>query len=477
MPGGPLTSAEQELWDAYPRGDRVDLTGRPDREVRAAVIARLLLGAVPSEDGHIPAVRLRGALITDELDLTAGDVDCQMRLESCVFDATPLFGNTRIKKLMFLDCVLPGFQGTGLRTEAALRFTRTVINGQLQLRRAQLAGGLILNEAQITAQDAAFAVFASGMAIEAGLFARNARIEGGVRLAGSRINGGVFLEGAELINPGRLALDGQNIVVTDALECSHGFQAEGTVKLRGARVEGTVSFDRAARLSSPDRLAVQLSHSDIAELILTPAEPIEGIVSMSYARIGVLLDRTEVWPAQLRLDGLVYESLRVGDPDQRLDWVNRDPDGFRAQPYEQLSAWALRDGREDLARRAQLMKFRRRRRSQPLHTRAWGALLDYTVGYGYRPWLAAAWLAVIVAAGTTIFSLIPPRPLKEPAELPDFQSLIYVVDLLIPIGAFGLRGAWDPVGWTQWAAYAIIGSGWILATALIAGVTRVLRPA
>ncbi|GAB2821277.1 oxidoreductase [Actinocorallia aurea] len=477
MPGGPLNSAEQELWDAYPRGELVDLTGRPDREVGAAVIARLLLGAVPREDGYIPAVRLRGALITGLLDLASGDVDCEFALTSCVLDTTPSFGNTSIRRLMFLDCALPGFAGAGLRTEAALRFTGSVIAGQLTLDRAQLAGGLVLNGTTITAQNENFAVFAGDMAVESGLFARNARIEGGMRLARSRVNGGVFLEGAELLNPGRFALDGQNIVIGDALECSHGFRADGTVKLRGARVEGTLSFDQAARLSSPGRLAIQLSHSDVAELILTPAAPIEGIVSLSYAKIGVLLDRTDVWPAQLRLDGAVYESLRVGDPEARLDWVDRDPDGFRAQPYEQLSAWALRDGREDLARRAQLMKFRRRRRSQPLRTRMWGALLDYTVGYGYRPWLAAAWLAAIITAGTAIFTAIPPRPIKEAAELPDFQALIYVVDLLIPIGAFGLRGAWDPVGWTQWAAYAIIASGWILATALIAGVTRVLRPA
>ncbi|MDX6741911.1 hypothetical protein [Actinocorallia sp. A-T 12471] len=476
MPAGSLTGAEQELWDAYPRGTLVDLTDRPDREVGAAVIARLLLGAAPAEDGHIPAVRLRGAVVTGMLDLTAGDVECSLRLMECVLDAAPSFRNTRIRELMLLDCALPGFLGLGLRTEATLRFDRSVIDGQLELRRAQLAGGLILNGARITAQDETFAVFASGMAIEAGLFARDARVTGGMRLAGSRINGGLFLEGATLANSGRFALDGHNLVVTDALECSHGFSAEGTVKLRGARVEGTVSFDRAARLSAPGGLAIQLSHSDVAELILTPREPIEGVVSLSYARIGVLLDQTDVWPAQLRLDGAVYESLRIGDPEQRLDWVNRDPDGFRSQPYEQLSAWALRDGREDLARRAQLMKFRRRRRSQPPHTRFWGALLDVTVGYGYRPWLAAAWLAVIIAAGTVVFSLVPPRPIKEPAELPDFQALVYVVDLLIPIGAFGLRSAWDPVGWTQWAAYGIIASGWILATALIAGVTRVLRP-
>jgi hypothetical protein len=44
------------------------------------------------------------------------------------------------------------------------------------------------------------------------------------------------------------------------------------------------------------------------------------------------------------------------------------------------------------------------------------------------------------------------------------------------VSVFELRGAWEPVGWTQWVANLLIASGWILATALIAGGTRVLRP-
>lgn len=44
------------------------------------------------------------------------------------------------------------------------------------------------------------------------------------------------------------------------------------------------------------------------------------------------------------------------------------------------------------------------------------------------------------------------------------------------MSAFEQRGPWEPVRWTQWLANFLIASGWILATALIAGGTRVLRP-
>jgi hypothetical protein len=69
----------------------------------------------------------------------------------------------------------------------------------------------------------------------------------------------------------------------------------------------------------------------------------------------------------------------------------------------------------------------------------------------------------------------PPRTLREPQERPHFHALIYTLDLMLPIETFGQRSAWDPVGWTCWPAWSLTGAGWLLATALISGVARVLR--
>jgi hypothetical protein len=43
------------------------------------------------------------------------------------------------------------------------------------------------------------------------------------------------------------------------------------------------------------------------------------------------------------------------------------------------------------------------------------------------------------------------------------------------IRAFGLRNAYASTGPAQWLAGALIAAGWILATAVIAGVTRTVR--
>jgi hypothetical protein len=71
---------------------------------------------------------------------------------------------------------------------------------------------------------------------------------------------------------------------------------------------------------------------------------------------------------------------------------------------------------------------------------------------------------------------VHPHSIKQPGEKPHYNAFAYTLDLLVPVSMFGQRDAWDPAGWTQWLAYALIVTGWMLATALIAGVTRVLRP-
>jgi hypothetical protein len=61
------------------------------------------------------------------------------------------------------------------------------------------------------------------------------------------------------------------------------------------------------------------------------------------------------------------------------------------------------------------------------------------------------------------------------APAPPFNAFTYTLDLLIPLGAFGLRSAYASAGAAQWLADALIAAGWILATAFIAGITRAIR--
>ncbi|WP_433475957.1 hypothetical protein ACQPZP_02305 [Spirillospora sp. CA-142024] len=484
MPQPPgLNDAERRLWNAFPTGATVVLGEDrpagplPERIVRAEIITRLLLGAGESRTGAVAAVRLRGAYVTGKLDVSGGVVEHELLLSDCRLVDEPDFSNAETRQLRLAACRMPGFDGGGLRADGYLSLSDSEIEGEIRLPRAQLSGGLRMNRTRVTASAPdKWAVFGGGLVVDVGAFIRDAEITGGVRFVGARMNGGLFMERTTLSNPGRIALDAQNMVVEDAAEFSNGFKAFGTVRLRSARFNGILSFSRGhLDATEPARMALHASHIQADELILWPEEKIRGRVMLSYSRIDMVMDHPSIWPDELLLNGLTYQTLRGGEFKDRLSWVARDKE-FHLQPYEQLAAWYHSIGHDDLARKVQLAKLRARRRRLNPVGRAWNHLLDWTVGFGYRPWLAFAWFAALLAVGTTVFSIEQPRPVKPGNELPSFHALIYTLDLLIPLDTFGQQLSYDAVNWSRWVAYGLVTTGWVLATALIAGVTRVLRP-
>jgi hypothetical protein len=183
-------------------------------------------------------------------------------------------------------------------------------------------------------------------------------------------------------------------------------------------------------------------------------------------------------PSEIWLNGFTYDVIRHPTGrvpvTERIDWVSRGPFGYQPQPYEQLAGFYRRAGYDDDARRVLLAKQRHRRTTLNAPGRAAGRLLDITVGYGYRPWLAAIWLAVLLIIGTIVYTFDHPHAVPG-AAAPPFNAFTYTLDLLIPIGAFGLRNAYAATGATQWLADALIAAGWLLATAVLAGITRTLR--
>src|SRR5207247_10494408 len=98
-----LSPAERALWDAFPRGESVDLTtgdqafdepgqsGRwsQGRVVRAEVLVALLAGAREAGPGRVAAVRLSGARIAGSLNLGHAHVKVPLELSGCAFDEVP----------------------------------------------------------------------------------------------------------------------------------------------------------------------------------------------------------------------------------------------------------------------------------------------------------------------------------------------------------------------------------------------------
>jgi hypothetical protein len=114
------------------------------------------------------------------------------------------------------------------------------------------------------------------------------------------------------------------------------------------------------------------------------------------------------------------------------------------------------------------------RRTRSLAPRIWGILQDVTVGYGYRPRRALAWIGFLLAAGSVVFSVAPPPALQADAA-PHFNGIIYTLDLMLPVVNLGQKYAFNPGGPEQWLSYFFIAAGWTLATTVAAGAARVLQ--
>ncbi|MFB9681774.1 hypothetical protein [Streptosporangium vulgare] len=388
--------------------------------------------------------------------------------------------------------------------------------GEVLLRGARVAGSLRFAQASLAnpgrrALNAPLMEIGSGLRLTPGFVAN-----GEVFLDSTQVRGSVNLDGGTLSNPGATALSLRRLGVTGRLSCSEGFRADGEIVLINARIEGSLDFHGAALSNPGGRVLslweviagggidccegfaatgdVSIRNSQIAATLCLAETTIDGdlhlrgvdaaslkigpqtellrAVDLRHSRVGVLDDAPSRWPAHVLMNGFTYDSLEAPLPvRERLDWLARE--AYQPQPYEQLAAVYRRQGHDEAARDVLLAKQRRRRSGQRLGARLWGYVQDWTVGYGYRPFRAALWLAALLLIGTVVFTAHQP-PAFKPGEAPPFNAFLYTLDLLLPIISFGQESSFGPRGAQQWLAAAMITAGWILATTILAGLTRAL---
>ena len=474
-----LTSAERRVWQAFRTGEEVNFrrgdddpalgdSWGPERTVRAEVLRALLLRN-PTDETEVAAVRIVGARISGLLNLQYGVVAHPVRLMGCHFEQAPNMYGAQSRQLNLSECFLPGLWAATIRVGGVLRLTDCRIPGEVRLGGARIAGAFFLDRAHLGAGHGEVLQLNQAR-VDDDIWGPGLRAEGMVRLTGAQVAGAVNLENAVLSNPDDVALSAENLVVGAGVRglrlCAYGH-----VEMRGAKIAGQLNLTHA-RLSNPGGVALRASSCTIGELWLRKAIPIEGTLNLRRSQFDLIHATPDVWPDVVRLDGLAYGTLAPRLPAQeRLALLERDEDGYVPHAYEQLAAAYKRVGDDAATRTVQLAKQRRHRRMQPWYAKVWGFAQDVTVGYGYRPMRAATWLLVLLAIGTVTFARHHPLP-AEPGKGPDFNPFIYTLNLLLPIVDFGQAKAFNPKGSYQWLSYGLIAAGWVLATTIVAGVTR-----
>jgi hypothetical protein len=334
--------------------------------------------------------------------------------------------------------------GPAFSARGEVRFTNAQVGGQLTC-----TGGSFSNKGG------------------AALVAEGASVSGDVRLSGGfsarglvslydASAGNLLCTGATFSNPGSIALGADRITIRrdvslGRLNGGRSFTAEGAVRFEAAQVGGEFHW-------------------------CPGTEGIPGPIDLRSASVGTLSDDPGGRATPVVLDGLSYKALHPGPAEvtvtDRIAWLQRNPAGYTPETYVKLAALYRADGHDDLARKVLVANQKRRPRSGI--GRAWGWLLWITVGYGYYPWLALAWLVGLLAAGTLTFELLP-RPLfVATTGAPPFQPFLYTVNVLVPF-VNTQQDKWVAHGAAQWISFVLVVLGWILATSVISAFTGVLR--
>ena len=268
-----------------------------------------------------------------------------------------------------------------------------------------------------------------------------------------------------------LALVADGLRVEIDMTCDAGFTACGEIRLKAARIRQNLDFSDAA---VENKAGVALNAEDVqAERMLMPARCEAGRISLRYGKMVELDDKRGVEPDQIDITGLSYETLIPPlDPETRLKWLAENE--YEPQPYDQLARSYRQLGYDESARKVQLAQERRRRESllSPVR-KIWGYLQDATIGYGYRPYRAAALFVLVFLAGVIGFWNLPQLPI-EGGHTPQFNPVFYTLDVLVPFADFGQRYLWQStVGYEVFKVILAL-LGWTLAVTAITGITRAL---
>jgi hypothetical protein len=400
----------------------------------------------------------------------------------------------------------------------------------LSLIRCEIPAGIDVSNAHIRGLDlraSATGPIAGDMAVVDGDFSLTFGTYDQVMLYRSSISGSLDFSAAHVQSTNAPAISGVEATIGGDVLFHEGigdngnvdFSTNGIVDLRLIHVGRTLSFNRARFYGSQDNgLDAERARIDgtfyWVAITLTP----RTMLDLADARANGLWDDASSWPApgNLTLSGFQYGSFEGDSPadaKSRLAWLALQPPGFHAQPYAELAKALMAGGETDDAVTvaiAQRVALRREGRLSMLE-RAWNALLQVTIGYGFVPLRALWWILGFVVLGTVLFgwgyALRAVSPTEEaafesfmqsgttPPHYPRFNAFVYSLENFLPVVDLYQGEYWRPNpahgeaahlqpgsmerafagAMLRWYLWLHILAGWILTPLLFAGLSGLIH--
>ncbi|MHA6802736.1 hypothetical protein [Salinifilum ghardaiensis] len=247
----------------------VDLSEREECEVRAAAIRNLLCGK-DSAEVDPRGVRLRGARVIGDLDLTDVRAEAPLVLHECEHDEEITLDRAHLPHLDLGGSRFLRLSADGLVCEHDL-LMRSIRAEGLVLESADITGVLSLGGSELSASDDP-ALHADRITVHGSVHCRDGFTassdspDGTIRAHNATITGKLNLDSAQLTATNGPALMADGISLGDSLFCD-GLTAtsdgeHGTVCLRDAAITGQVSLN-GAELAATNGAALDADRATI----------------------------------------------------------------------------------------------------------------------------------------------------------------------------------------------------------------------
>ena len=241
----------------------------PERVLNAEFLQALISGSHATHGELCCPLRIHGADIVGPLRPPTGvrHGDGALQFRSCSFDSPVDLSGAEFLVLRFIECTLPAFVGASLRVRADLDLSGSQFSGvsDYESELSQVGTGSIhLSNARI-----------GGRLVLSSTQASRFSTAGTVRLDGAKVDGSISLAGARLDGRDDAALSARSIIVGGNVSLEpaggHRFEAFGEVAFAAAQITGDLVCD-GARLVNPRGRALHCEDLKVETVSLTSSD-------------------------------------------------------------------------------------------------------------------------------------------------------------------------------------------------------------
>jgi hypothetical protein len=504
-----LSPAERKIQDAILHGqsDPILLTP-PDNVVDARVLAKWIVAPPSNEESTPIQIRISGAEIINDLDLSDREIVREVTLINCTIDGEVTVERSDAKRSIsfidstfnrsptFQDATIEGdFELTGtqfLDEQRQVNFQRISLGSEFHLQKAVFSGGadfyhshwkgLVHMDGTRFGKDVRF----DNLKSEDDILGDGVVFAGKVSFDGADAKG-IYLWRCKFIGPCEFRRNTVSRSIgfrNDTFNDRFSFQENSidqNLDFTGAQFAKRRTSS-VAPTTENGLIDVDLWRTHVGAFTQFNNATISGFLSLEECDLHELnLEGVQPWRRDKRMTRLTNTAIRRFDGKSARDFLLFiDCSEFDRGIYSQLESFLKAEGQSDDANRVFIHEQTRDR-----HTKLTAAarlknwIWFLVTGYGREPWLALVWSAGVVAFGTILFWRSSDMELRDKKFVGrKYNPVWFSLDLFAPIIDLESANVWSPRAdqlgkWFYFRIHRIL--GWILVPIGIVAITGALQ--